>query len=112
MSSRALLFAENIITIFQNIYNQVEEFQKHLETAIMGKQPDVSCVYTEFEHPGRNIVDDKNRESVSSAWPSSIKDFISPLHVKPADFPYSLEEYQKAMCNQVFILGAIICISI
>ncbi|QYS96232.1 hypothetical protein H0G86_003491 [Trichoderma simmonsii] len=105
MLSRALVFAENIVDVkyFKiSVIKGPEEVRKRSEAAVLGKQPDVSCVYTESGQPRRNIVDDRNQKSDSPARLGSIKDFISPLHANSADFPYGLEEYQKVMCNHAF----------
>jgi hypothetical protein len=79
--------------------------------AIMSRQPDVSCIYTEFGYPGRNIIDDENQKPDTFAAPSSSKIFVTPMHVDPtdpsADDPAA---YQRALCNHpaTVILGAIV----
>lgn len=75
----------------------------------MSKQPNASCIYTEFGYPGRNNVDDENQKPDAFASPSSSRIFVSPLHVNPVDYP-DPAGYQRAMCNHpsTVILGAII----
>ncbi|KAI0126359.1 hypothetical protein BJ170DRAFT_403141 [Xylariales sp. AK1849] len=80
--------------------------------AVKSKQPDVSCIYTEFGYPGRNIVDyEGNQKQDTFASPSSSQVFLSPLHVDPtAAFNDDPAAYQRAICNHpsTVILGAII----
>ncbi|PKK52376.1 hypothetical protein CI102_4029 [Trichoderma harzianum] len=76
----------------------------------MGKQPDMSRIYTEFGHPGRSTVNNKNQKSDTFAPPNSSKVFVPSLYANLAEFPYDPAEYQKAMCNHTstVILSVII----
>ncbi|KAM0451885.1 hypothetical protein ACHAO4_005842 [Trichoderma viride] len=84
--------------------------KKNSAAAVAAKQPDISCIYTEFGYPGRNVVDDENQKPDSFASPSTGKVFVSPLHVDPAACPEDPAGYQRAICNHpsTVILGAII----
>jgi hypothetical protein len=84
---------------------------------VIYKVPDVNCAYTEFGHPGRNIVAGDNQKTDSFASPSSSKVYLSPFHVDaskctpdPAKGYDTAAAYHRDIWNHpsTVVLGAIV----